>query len=300
MRPISSSKATINDLNNDANKTYHDILKASRDACWQITPAIHVAPQDVVYEHQEQMHFHAHPEIFIQLQGCNHFRYPTAAFDLEAGGIAIVPAGVPHGETFDPGDDDGEFLSIVIMPNHAHTGILSAHTQTYGAKQTVHYMGYPALPMKSFLGVLQQCIQLHKTDALSSQHLLAALFTMILRVMKKPYREDHHKYSEKIRSCRHLIYERFVEANCTVQALAKELGCTPNYLSARFKKECGESMSHFLNMTRLNHASDLLLNTDLSIQHIAWSCGFNAPSYFIARFQEAYGETPGSFKRQAD
>ena len=290
----------IQDISHDAHSAYQRIVDGCRSALWQGQCPLQIAAQDICYQHHDEMHFHAHPELFIQLSGCNHFRCPTHAFDLLAGQMAIMPAGVPHAETFDPGTDEGDFLCLVIMPNHAHTGILSAHTKEIGHKQTIHYVGYPAVSTKHFSTILQQCIQLYPEQALCAQQLLASLCTMLLAIMEQPFPAEDRMYSPKIRSCRNFIHERFADTQCTVHMLAKELSCTPNYLSARFKKECGESLSHYLNMRRLHHASDLLLHTDLSIQHIAWSCGFNSPSYFIARFQEAYGETPGSFKRQVD
>lgn len=284
----------IDDISTNPHAAYHSLLKSCREQLWHDQIPIQVAPQDITYTQQDNMHFHAHPEIFIQLSGCNHFECPNASFDLNAYSIAVVPAGVPHGETFIPDKTNGEFLCLVIMPSHGRTGILSAYTAHDQPRQIVHYVDYPRVAFKTFNTLLQQAISL---ESIARQHVLASLCTILLQVMQEKPSEDTDQYSEKIHSCRNIILERFSESQCNVQALARELGCTPNYLSARFKKECGESISHFLNHIRLGHAADLLLNTDLNIQQIAWSCGYNAASYFIARFQEAYGETPGSFKR---
>ena len=218
---------------------------------------------------------------------------------LNAGSIAIIPSGVPHGEVFKL-DKQKDFLSVVLMPSNKALSILSAHYNPHNndRKSTSHYMQYAGVDSKHLNTLLASCEHFTHDDQRSAQHLMASIFSILMHKMDKPILDSTDlRISPLVRHCRHIIYERFYEAHCNVQSLAKELSCTPNYLSAKFKRECKQSLSQFLNTTRLNHASELLSSSELSVQQIAWSCGYNATSYFIARFQEAFGETPGAYKR---
>ncbi|NRA38120.1 MAG: helix-turn-helix domain-containing protein [Planctomycetes bacterium] len=286
----------IEDLRVDPDAFYRLILQTWQKRLWEDELSIRIAPNDVCFEPSRGRHFHAHPEIFLQLSGSNSFDFPNAAFDLETNEIAIIPSGVPHGEEFVPSNDEGIFLCIVLMPTYQHLGILAAIRNNRDQHVIHSHMEYTPVDSEQLSKLLQSCNYFHQQDPSSSRHIMAAICNILLNAMERPLSESDKNLSKLIRHCRHLIHERFYIAELNVQRLAIELQCTPNYLSAKFKRESGISLSKFLNTTRLEHASELLINSELSIQHIAWSSGYNSCSYFISRFQEAFGETPGKFR----
>jgi transcriptional regulator GlxA family with amidase domain len=52
-----------------------------------------------------------------------------------------------------------------------------------------------------------------------------------------------------------------------------------------------------LKTLRLEHAIELLKDTDFSIDEIAEECGFANTGYFIKTFRLSYGKTPGNFRQ---
>lgn len=52
----------------------------------------------------------------------------------------------------------------------------------------------------------------------------------------------------------------------------------------------------FIRNTRLEHATELLSETQLSICEIAISCGFSDTKYFSCCFHELYGMAPKNFR----
>ena len=58
-------------------------------------------------------HFHFMPEVFIQTGGWTNFDCPEDRLRLMAGEIAVIPVGIPHGETARPWK--GPFQNFVVM-----------------------------------------------------------------------------------------------------------------------------------------------------------------------------------------
>ncbi|MBR4666500.1 MAG: helix-turn-helix domain-containing protein [Lentisphaeria bacterium] len=49
---------------------------------------------------------------------------------------------------------------------------------------------------------------------------------------------------------------------------------------------------------RLQHAGDLLINSNSSIAEIAEQCGFYDSNYFCKQFRRAFAVSPRSFRQQ--
>src|SRR6202012_4902205 len=59
------------------------------------------------------MPFHLAPELFLQVAGRTDFRFPEERLRLEAGGLCVVPRGLPHGERAAAGKG-GPFANLVF------------------------------------------------------------------------------------------------------------------------------------------------------------------------------------------
>lgn len=105
-------------------------------------------------------------------------------------------------------------------------------------------------------------------------------------------------------NCSHAIQKccDFIELNTDRKITAKDLaalvGYTEYYLSEKFKKETGLSVSSYTKFAKIERARVLLGNTRLPVQDIAEKLGFNTPNYFIQCFREVTGFTPAQFRRQ--
>ncbi|MBQ9063286.1 MAG: PocR ligand-binding domain-containing protein [Eubacterium sp.] len=82
----------------------------------------------------------------------------------------------------------------------------------------------------------------------------------------------------------------------TLAGAARSAGVHPSYLSSLFRKVTGLTFKDYLNQIRIEHALELLKNTDYPIMEIAISCGFNDQSYFTKVFKKQTGMTPRQFR----
>ena len=85
--------------------------------------------------------------------------------------------------------------------------------------------------------------------------------------------------------------------NLTVKDTANALTVNANYLSALFHKEMGMTFIDFVNKERTQQAAALLRHTNLQIQQIASSVGYNNTSYFAKQFVRFQGVSPSHYRR---
>ncbi len=85
--------------------------------------------------------------------------------------------------------------------------------------------------------------------------------------------------------------------NLTVKSAAKALMVNPDYLSARFHREVGIPFISYVNHLRIEQAAALLRRTDMQIQQIALTVGYNNASYFARQFQHFMHMTPRAYRQ---
>ena len=82
----------------------------------------------------------------------------------------------------------------------------------------------------------------------------------------------------------------------TAKDYAKNLSVHVNYLNRAIKKVTGHSTTSHINNRIINEAKALLLHTDWNISDVAYSLGFDYPTYFNNFFKKATGTNPGTYR----
>jgi len=78
----------------------------------------------------------------------------------------------------------------------------------------------------------------------------------------------------------------------SLEALSREAGYTPQYLSALFRKDTGMSIQEFLQRLRIQEACRLLEQTQLSLCDVAQAVGYTDPKHFSRLFRRYKGLSP--------
>jgi iron complex transport system substrate-binding protein len=84
----------------------------------------------------------------------------------------------------------------------------------------------------------------------------------------------------------------------TLEQLAQSLNYSAKNLSKVFKQETGYSVIDYVIQVRINHARELLWQTDATIQEIAESVGYPDRLYFTRIFKKHAGISPGHYRRR--
>lgn len=83
-----------------------------------------------------------------------------------------------------------------------------------------------------------------------------------------------------------------------VEEMAKALYISRSYLSAKFKKESGQSLTDFILREKAEEAKRLLRYSGKSSAAIGLYLGFSSPSHFLRVFKKYTGYTPGEYEEK--
>ena len=115
------------------------------------------------------------------------------------------------------------------------------------------------------------------------------------------YRVHHVRanpnYSHAIQKCCDYI-ELSLDRRIRTVDLASLVGYTEYYLTEKFKKETGKTVSSYIREAKVARARLLLESTNLSVAEISDRLAFNTPNYFIQCFKSIMGETPSQFRKE--
>ncbi|WP_319468469.1 AraC family transcriptional regulator [uncultured Trichococcus sp.] len=82
--------------------------------------------------------------------------------------------------------------------------------------------------------------------------------------------------------------------------LAEELHYNGNYISHVFQKHTGQTLASYIRNNYLNEASNLLLNTTMSITDIIKKLGFENRTAFYNQFKNKFGVTPQIYRNSIE
>ena len=88
------------------------------------------------------------------------------------------------------------------------------------------------------------------------------------------------------------IEQHMDDSDFNVEALSEELSMSRAQLFRKTKTLMGVSPVELIRHIRLRKAKQILLNTDMTIQQVAYSVGFTSPSYFSKCYRELFGSLP--------
>lgn len=105
-----------------------------------------------------------------------------------------------------------------------------------------------------------------------------------------------NRSSELVSQIRDFIGEHYSEYSMTPNSIAKAQGLTLKYANTLFKKDTGSSIGSFINDYRLDHAAELLITTNYSLDNILDQIGWENQSYFFTVFKKRFGVTPSIYR----
>lgn len=79
--------------------------------------------------------------------------------------------------------------------------------------------------------------------------------------------------------------------------IAGELHYSVPYLSLKFRNDTGMGFSDFLEKTRIEESTRLLLNTDGNISEISQAVGYNDVNFFYTVFRKFTGTSPAEMRK---
>ncbi|GIP17310.1 hypothetical protein J40TS1_29520 [Paenibacillus montaniterrae] len=116
-------------------------------------------------------------------------------------------------------------------------------------------------------------------------------------IMSKLNEKRSGKQEELIRKINEIIAQEFANPMLSLNYIADELGMSTYHISRVYRQQNSATIIDAINDYRMEHAKQLLTNTETSIAEISAKTGYTSSSYFHRMFKKLYGVTPSEFRK---
>jgi two-component system response regulator YesN len=93
------------------------------------------------------------------------------------------------------------------------------------------------------------------------------------------------------------IDKNYPDETISLDRVARKVNISPNYFSAMFSQEVGQTFIEYLTGKRIGEAKRMLRQTDKRSSEIAFAIGYKDPHYFSFVFKKVSGCTPSEYRR---
>lgn len=84
----------------------------------------------------------------------------------------------------------------------------------------------------------------------------------------------------------------------TLEGISRYTGTNRTTLNNMCRKETGMTVMQYLNDYRMKMAKEALRHTNLKLSEISLCCGYHYESYFVRKFTETCGMSPGEYRKK--
>lgn len=106
---------------------------------------------------------------------------------------------------------------------------------------------------------------------------------------------EKDKESRRILKVKDYIHDNYAK-ELTLTQLSSMIGMSPSSFSRFFKLRTGKTLSDYITSIRLGNAARSLVDTNMNVSEICYTCGFNNLSNFNRIFKAKRGMSPREFR----
>jgi len=153
------------------------------------------------------------------------------------------------------------------------------------------------IPIKN----ISEKYQLHLKDNLPDETLTKTLIKPLCAMLSALFRQNpHHNCKTEDNLYNHILSVIHAKAysKITISDIAEACYCSPSFASRTFKRKSGTTINQYITSLRMKKAERLLIESDMSITDVAYSCGFSDSNYFVAAFSKSHKISPLKFRKK--
>lgn len=132
------------------------------------------------------------------------------------------------------------------------------------------------------------------TGPFPEERLLEFRLRLALTVLHGRSMDEAHSGGRMARMAEHLRNHYYNHA-LSIAELARQAGCSPNYVQTLFRQETGMTPAAYLRKVRMEAAARFLREGRHLVKEIALLCGFADAHFFAMAFRRYYGCPPSEF-----
>ena len=228
-------------------------------------------------------HFHEHANIALTVEGSFTETVGTEPYEVNPSSVIFRPAGEKHSNRY--GKSAARCLIIEVRPQRL--AAIRQITQILDRASCVEAGPVSDLALKIF-----QEFQL--PDAVAPLSIEALTLEMLVQATRLDSRRDRNP-PQWLRRAREVIHEQYSES-LSLSSVAELVGVHPAHLAKMFRKHYGCTLGSYVRRLRLEHAAQLLAQSEKTLGTIALIAGFYDQSHFTKLFKLRFGATPADFR----
>lgn len=251
------------------------------------------------------LHNHVFVEIFACEKGELVLKTANGYVTLNPGDAAVVPPKVPHIKHQTKTPSEGCTLGFVCRPKNGHTNsaLYRRLRRFTDGTQILVYRNQP---------FVFESIQTITSSAEASEYLLPVVYLseLLLKLLTKEYEtyetaDTENRSASQSQSAQNLLRMReldnLIDSDYTKKwntaDVAKKLFLSARQLDRIALKRYGKTLHQVIVDKRIKTAENLLVTTDMTVEKIAITVGFNSSVGFYREFTKRYGMTPAEYRK---
>lgn len=229
---------------------------------------------------------------------------PAAAIPKPEEAVAILQSSDRFGSEFN--EDAVLFHTLPIVKADCLTEIRESKKASitecprYGFKQVL----VPVIPKEDVVGIIfvseNNDVRLTQTQCETIKDFLSDFIKRLTQTETEFLRHFENQgmtqQEQAIKRVIEYIHINYNKSSLTLRDVSVQNGISYHYLSSLFKKIVNTSFKNYVNSIRLDRAVKLLKNKSLSVNQIAYDCGFEDPAYFSKAFKIHLGTSPSTYR----
>lgn len=260
------------------------------------------------YEYTMQTH-HAHDEyeIYYLVSGERYYFIENQIYHIKKGNLVLIDRNQVH-KTIQYGSFHHERIAVIFKGDFlsAFLGVTGEISLSAFFRQNQGVFCLNAPDQEYVLSLLNG---IAAEMSVKDTGYLTMILTKLTRLLVFCQRFRNHTNTDisgslsassthqKVSEIASYISSHFTEAG-SLDAVAKHFFMSKSYLSRIFKQVTGYTVNEYINVSRIQEAGRLLIESDLSVTQISEAVGYESITYFERIFLSHKGTSPLKYRRQ--
>ena len=143
-------------------------------------------------------------------------------------------------------------------------------------------------------------LELHVQNLLAARERLWEKFSKQVTAPVKAaelhyYRNNIDK--EFLMNLTEIVDKHFEEEDFGVEKLSRKIAMSAPILYKKLKAVTGLTVNEFIKNHRMQKAGEMLLQTNMNVNEVAFTVGYNDTKYFSREFKKKFGKTPSEYSK---